>query len=136
MVKRRSWAEHAMALAVEASNRSEDPYKKVGACALDKDNRVLGVAYNGLAAGKNGSNKFWQSRDLRRPYMIHAEQNLLSLFGRKQASLIAITLFPCECCAKLIATWNIPILYYKEEYEKAIFSKKILDFYNIKYCKL
>ena len=103
MNKRRTWPEHAMALAVEASKRSEDPYRKVGACALDIDNKVLGVAYNGLVAGKTVSDKFWQNRNKRRPYMIHAEQNLFSLFCQKQASIIAVTLFPCECCAKLIA---------------------------------
>jgi len=135
MSKRRTWPEHAMALAVEAAKRSEDPFKKVGACALDRENRVLGVSYNGLATGKTASSRFWQNRDKRRPYMIHAEQNLLGLFCRNDAALIAITLFPCECCAKLIATWNIPVVYYLEEYIDKN-SKKILDFYNIKYHKL
>lgn len=133
---RRSWPEHAMALAFEASKRSEDPYKKVGACALDFNNRVLGVSYNGLASGKKVSKAFWQNRDERRSYMIHAEQNLLSLFSQGDASIIAITLFPCEYCSKLIATWKIPRVYYLEEYEHCGYSKKILNFYNIKYSKL
>ena len=61
MKSRRSWPEHAMALAIEASKRSEDPYNKVGACALGYDKRVLGVAYNGLASGKNVKKRFWHS---------------------------------------------------------------------------
>lgn len=134
--KRRSWPEHAMALALEAAKRSEDPFRKVGACALDHNNRVLGVSYNGLASGKKVANRFWQNRDKRRPYMIHAEQNLLSLFSQGDAYLIAITLFPCEYCAKLIATWKIPVIYYIDEYEQCGKSKKILDFYNIKYHRL
>lgn len=134
--KRRSWPEHAMALAIEASKRSEDPYRKVGACALGLDNRVLGVSYNGLVSNKTVNKKFWQNRDVRRPYVIHAEQNLLSLFGRNQANLIAVTLFPCEYCAKLIATWGIPKVYYIDEYERMNESKNILKFYNIKYYKL
>ena len=41
--------EYAMALAHVASLRSEDPYRKVGAVAIDFSNRVIGTAYNGLA---------------------------------------------------------------------------------------
>lgn len=136
MIKRRSWPEHAMALAIEASKRSEDPYQKVGACALSHDNRVLGVSYNGLAAGKLVKPSFWKDRDKRRPYMIHAEQNLFSLFGRNEARLIAITLFPCSYCARLIGAWNISEIYYIDEYTHDKESKNVLDFYNIKYYKM
>jgi Cytidine and deoxycytidylate deaminase zinc-binding region len=64
--------EYAMALAHVASLRSEDPYRKVGAVALDFDNRVIGTAYNGLAPGYNASAEFWADRDARRSFMIHA----------------------------------------------------------------
>ena len=77
-----SWNKYALNLAIEASKRSEDPYRKVGACALSFDNRVLGVAYNGLVSGKNVVKNFWNDRNHRRKYMIHAETNLLSLFER------------------------------------------------------
>ena len=56
-VSRLSIPEYAMALAHVASMRSEDPYRKVGAAALDFDNRVIGTAYNGLAPGFAG---VWQ----------------------------------------------------------------------------
>lgn len=133
---RRSWPDHAMALAVEASKRSEDPYNQVGACALGYDNRVLGVSYNGLASGKTVESGFWNNRDARRPYMIHAEQNLLSLFGRNEARLLAVTLFPCSYCARLISTWNIPEIHYIDNYIHDQEGKNVLDFYNIKYYKL
>jgi len=136
MKNRRSWPEHAIALALEASKRSEDPFNKVGACALGYDNRVLGVAYNGLASGKNVTKVFWKDRNRRRPYMIHAEQNLLSLFGRNQARLIAVTLFPCSYCARLISTWNIPEVYYIDDYTHDTEGKNVLDFYGIKYHKI
>ncbi len=44
-----SWDSYALKIAQVAALRSEDPFKKVGACALDFSNRVIGVAYNGLA---------------------------------------------------------------------------------------
>ena len=80
--ERISWEEYALEIARAASLRSEDPFVKVGACALNKDHMVVGVGYNGLASGKNLD---WQnfSRDERRPLMIHAEANCLSLSQKK-----------------------------------------------------
>jgi len=132
------WDQYALELAKIASIRSEDIHRKVGACALSHDNRVLGVAYNGLKGGKNVDDSFWEDRDKRRPYVIHAESNLLSLFSKDEAKVIAVTLLPCSSCAKLICAWNIEKVIYHEEYdsEEAIFTKRIFDFYNIKLKKM
>mgnify|MGYP006202264369 FL=1 len=78
--KRISIPEYAMALAQVASLRSEDPYRKVGAAALDADNRVIGTAYNGLAPGFDPPAGFWDDREARQKFMLHAEINLCSLF--------------------------------------------------------
>ena len=115
---RPNWAEYALELAKAASRRSEDPYIKVGACALDKDNRVLGLGYNGLASGKNVDAGFWSNRDARRPYMIHAEANCLSLFKAGECNLLAVTLLPCAYCATLIASYGIPRVVFSEVYER------------------
>lgn len=133
-----NWEQYALELARTASMRSEDIYCQVGACALSHDNRVLGVAYNGLKSGKVAPHGFWDDRDKRRPYMIHAEANLLSLFQRDEAKLIAITLLPCSSCAKLICAWNIKKVIYAEEYsrEDAKHSKEIFNFYGIELIKL
>ena len=64
--KRISIPEYAMALAHVASLRSEDPFRKVGAVAIDFDNRVIGTAYNGLAPGFDVDADFWMDRDVRR----------------------------------------------------------------------
>ena len=137
-MSRLSWGKYALELAKTASLRSEDPYKKVGACALSFDNRVLGVAYNGLQSGKNVDASFWEDRDARRPFMIHAETNVLSLFSRNECGLLAVTLLPCSCCAKMIAAWNIPKIVYFEEYNniEAEYSKDIFDFYGIEVVKM
>lgn len=135
---RLNWEEYAMELAKTAALRSEDPFRKVGACALSHDNRVLGVAYNGLKSGKNVSPEFWEDRDFRRPYMIHAESNLLSLFIRNQCKLLAVTLLPCTSCARLICAWNVKSVIYLDEYEnsEAKYTKEIFDFYNIELKKI
>ena len=65
MPDRISIAEYAIALAHVASLRSEDPFRKVGAVALDHSNRVIGTAYNGLAPGFDAPEGFWDDRDQR-----------------------------------------------------------------------
>jgi len=135
-MKRCCWEEYALNLATAASLRSEDTFCRVGACALGHNNRVLGVSYNGLASGKNVSKKFWTDRDKRRPYMIHAEQNLLSLFKRGEARLIACTYLPCSDCARLISCWNIPEVVYNHDYKRDITALEIFKFYNIRIKKI
>lgn len=129
--QRINWDEYALRIAEVASMRSEDPYKKVGACALDFNNRVIGVAYNGLASGINVPHSFWNCRDERRKYMIHAEANLLSLFERNCCRLLACTLLPCSSCATLIAAHGIKRVVYKELYNRDMSALDIFDFYNI-----
>lgn len=136
MTNRISWEHYALNLAHCAALRSEDPYRKVGACALSHDNRVLGVSYNGLQSGKIVHESFWADRDERRSFMIHAETNLLSLFKRNECKILACTLLPCENCARMIAAWNIPWVVYSEEYNLAPKSKSIFDFYGVKLLKL
>ena len=130
-----SWNKYALNLAIEASKRSEDPYRKVGACALSFDNRVLGVAYNGLVSGKNVRKNFWKDRNQRRRYMIHAETNLLSLFERGECRLIACTLLPCSYCARMICAWGISEVIYKEEYDNDAEGLEIFKFYGVKIKK-
>jgi dCMP deaminase len=126
-----SWEEYALRIADVATLRSEDPYKKVGACALDFSNRVIGVAYNGLSSGIDAPEGFWSDRDLRRPYMIHAETNLLSLFKRGDCRLLACTLLPCSSCASMIAAYGIKKVVYKEEYSRDNKAIEIFRFNNI-----
>jgi len=131
MKLRKSWEEYALQLAIVASNRSIDPYKKVGACGLDFENRVLGVAYNGLAPGKDVEVSFWVDRDERRKYMIHAEVNLLSHFKRGDCKILACTLLPCSACAAMIAAYGIKKVVYSEVYTRDTNALDIFKFYNI-----
>jgi dCMP deaminase len=129
--QRISWEEYALRIATDASLRSEDPYVKVGACGLDENNYVLGTGYNGLARSKNVDISFWEDRDLRRKYMIHAEANLLSLFKRGKCKLLACTLLPCQACATLIASHGVKKVVYKEMYHRDNSAIDIFKFYDI-----
>lgn len=130
-MSRISWEEYALRIAEAASLRSEDRYTKVGACALDYSNRVIGVAYNGLASGITPDESFWKDRDARRPYMIHAETNLLSLFKRGECRLLACTLLPCSSCASMISAYGIKTVVYKDVYHRDCAALDIFKFNNI-----
>ena len=131
MKHRIDWDTYALKLAEVAALRSEDPFVQVGACALDINNRVIGVAYNGLAPGKLVTDVFWNDRDGRRPYILHAETNLLSLFKRNEARTIACTLLPCSSCATHIVAHGVKRVLYKDTYTKDIKALDIFKFYDI-----
>jgi dCMP deaminase len=137
---RLSWEEYAIKLAQTASLRSEDPYMKVGACALGEGNKILSLGYNGLASGKelatNERSLFWDNRDHRRAFMIHAEANCLSMVKSGECTVLASTLLPCSYCATLIAAYKIPKVVYLKEYERDSKAKCIFDFYEIELVKL
>jgi dCMP deaminase len=116
---RLSISEYAMALAHVASLRSEDPFRKVGAVALDFDNRVIGTAYNGLAPGYNASPDFWNDRDDRRKYMLHAEVNLCSLFTRGNVRLVACTTKPCTSCMQMLCAYGVKEVFYRDDYPES-----------------
>ena len=130
------WEEYALDIARTASKRSQDPYVKVGACALDSSHMILAAGYNGLASGKEVPNLFWSDRDGRRPYMIHAETNCLCLCIKGEVEILAITLLPCSSCATLIASYGIKKVVYGDEYEKDTLAKDIFKFYNIQLRKV
>ena len=131
MNNRIGWEEYALRMAETAALRSEDVYTKVGAVGLDFSNRVIGVAYNGLASGVQVDDKFWEDRDVRRPFMIHAETNLLSLFRRGDCRLVACTLLPCSYCASMIAGYGIKKVVYRDVYHRDQQALNIFKFYNI-----
>ena len=117
-MKRPEIHEYAMRLAEVAATRSEDPYCKVGAVALTPDNRVIATAYNGLPSGFTASNGFWQNRDERGKYMIHAEQNLCALFQRGEADKVAVTMLPCGYCLRTLIAHGIKLIWFREYYER------------------
>ena len=131
MSSRISWERFAIDIAETASLRSEDPHRQVGACALNHQNMVVGVGYNGLASGKDVDKGFWEDRDARRPYMIHAEANCLSLCKKSEVRLLAVTLLPCSYCATLIASYGVEKVVYRDTYLHDNKACEILSFYGI-----
>lgn len=127
--------QYVMALAHVAALRSEDPYRKVGAAALDKDNRVIGTAYNGLFPGFDAPEGFWASRDERQKFMLHAEINLCSLFKRGEAKIVACTTMPCTSCMQALCAHGVKTIYYGEDYA-ASQAPAIAEMYGVDLIKV
>ena len=116
-VDRLSIPSYALELARVAAQRSEDPWRKVGAVAMTEDNRVIATAYNGLAPGYSPQASFWHDRDKRQKFMLHAEINLCSLIRRGEAATVATTTMPCTSCMQALVAHGIKRVYYGEIYE-------------------
>lgn len=105
--------EYGAMLAMVASLRSEDPDTQVGCALFSHDWRVLGTGYNGLPKGitlPDGT-----PRDVKRGYMIHAEQNACSACSG--SPLIAvITHSPCQSCLSLLVSRGVREIYFIQKY--------------------
>ena len=142
-----NWDKYFMLQAVAAGLRSKDPSTKVGCVIVDEDNRQISMGYNGFVAGIDESQLPWgKNTDVplehqKYGYVIHAESNAL-LYATKDLrnSKLYVGLFPCNECAKLIASKKIKEVIYlsdkHKERESYKMAKKIFDLSRIKYRKL
>jgi dCMP deaminase len=112
--------EYAMLLASAAALRSEDPSRKVGAVALDHENRVIATAYNGLPSGWDVADDWWQNDDQRRKFVVHAESNLCSLTHRGAVRTVACTTIPCGPCALNLIAHGVKRVVYGLTYPRDV----------------
>ncbi len=137
-----SWDEYFMGVAVLSSKRSKDPSTTVGACIVNKKNRIVGIGYNGFPYGCEDSEYPW-GRDqtdflnCKYPYVVHAEPNaILNSTCPLDDCTIYVTLFPCNECAKLIIQSGIKeVVYMSDKYDgtnENIASKRMLKSANVK----
>lgn len=100
MHSRPSFDELGLATARLWATRSADAKVRVGACLLDHWNRVVGVGYNGRAAGEPNER---ESMTQGHSGFIHAEVNaLLAANWNGERHTLYLTHEPCATCARLI----------------------------------
>ncbi|MDU7360801.1 MAG: deaminase [Propionibacteriaceae bacterium] len=98
--QRPTFDELGMATARLWGARSADAKVQVGACLLDHNNRVVGVGYNGRAAGEPNER---ESMEQGLSGFIHAEVNaLLAANWNGEQHTLYVTHEPCATCARLI----------------------------------
>ncbi|WP_203568301.1 deaminase [Aestuariimicrobium ganziense] len=97
---RPSFDDLGLATAALWATRSADAKVQVGACLLDHNNRVVGVGYNGRAAGEPNER---ESMEQGLSGFIHAEVNaLLAANWNGERHTLYVTHEPCATCARLI----------------------------------
>ncbi len=136
------WDEYFMLQALIVSLRSKDPSTQVGAVFVDADNRQIGMGYNGFVAGIDESQLPWgkgqdaKLEETKYAYVVHAEANaILQARHSLKDSRCYVTLFPCNECAKLIATAKISeVIYLSDGRDEANarITKKILSLSGVK----
>ena len=138
-----SWDDYFMGVALLSARRSKDPATQVGACIVNRQNKIVGAGYNGLPAGCDDDQFPWGKQgeflDTKYPYVCHAELNaILNNIGMDlHGCRIYTALFPCNECAKAIIQAGITeVIFLSDKYdgtEVTRASKKMLDTAGVSY---
>ena len=113
-----SWDDYFMGISLLSAMRSKDPSTQVGACIVDKDNRIVSIGYNGFVNGCSDEDFPWSREgeflETKYPYVVHAEPNAkLNARGKSlEGCRIYVNLFPCHDCARTIIQSGIKKVYY------------------------
>ena len=113
-----SWDDYFMGISLLSGMRSKDPSTQVGACIVDKDNRIVSIGYNGFINGCSDDDFPWEREgnflETKYPFVVHAEQNaILNARGKSlEGCRIYVNLFPCHDCARNIIQSGIKSVYY------------------------
>lgn len=143
-----NWDETFMNMSLLISMRSKDPNTRVGSVIV-KDNKVLGMGYNGMpfSIGENNDTIYpWdkESDDIysnKHGYVVHSEVNaILNSTCSVKGATIYVSLFPCNECAKIIVQSGIKKVVYLDEWDKTKptvkASRRILENAGVELVKL
>lgn len=142
-----SWDEYFMLQAMIASFKSKDPATKVGCVFVDEHNHQITMGYNGFVAGIDEQQLPW-GKDKSQPlehqkygYVVHSEANAILHAPRTlRGSKCYVTLFPCNECAKLLASSGVrEVIYLSDKHqgtESNTIAKKIFNLAGISYDQL
>lgn len=142
-----SWDEYFILQAMMASFKSKDPATKVGCVFVDENNHQISMGYNGFVAGIDESQLPWgkdKSQSLEHQkygYVVHSEANAIIHAPRSlENSRCYVTLFPCNECAKLLASKKVKeIIFISDKHlgtESNTVAKRIFDLAGISYRKM
>lgn len=129
-MKRPSWDEYFMAMAIVASSRSSCHNVRAGSVIVS-DSHIIGTGYNGTPPGieknciehgcrkENAGIKYESSFNVGKCIGIHAEMNALANVTKKihTGSTLYTTIFPCPTCAKNLLAYKFERVVYMGEYD-------------------
>lgn len=132
-----------MGIALLSAQRSKDSNTQVGACIVSREKKILSLGYNGMPTGCDDDNMPWEREgdpiNTKYMYVCHAELNAILNRGDVSLanSILYVTLFPCNECAKAIIQSGIKeIVYMSDKYANqanTIVSKRLFDMVGINY---
>lgn len=142
-----NWDEYFMLQAMIAAFKSKDPATKVGSVFVDQNNHQITMGYNGFIAGIDETQLPWgKDRSVglehqKYGYVVHSEANAILHATRSlEGAKAYVTLFPCNECAKLIASSKVKeVIYLSDKHrdtEENRIAKKIFDLSGVSYRKL
>jgi len=103
-MSRPEWMDYFLGLAKVVSQRSHDIHTKHGCVIADRNNRILGVGYNGFPRGLDDK-LLPTSRPEKYSWMVHAERNALSNCVVRPDNAIAYVTGQC-CNDCIMALWQ------------------------------
>ena len=136
-----SWDEYFMGVAMLSAKRSKDPNTQVGCCIVSKDNKIIGIGYNGFPKAISDDDLPWEREgeylNTKYPYVVHAEANaILNSTRNLEGARAYVTLFPCNECAKLLVQSGIKEIIYLFDFhhddKETLASRKILEMSGVK----
>ncbi|MDE5587168.1 MAG: hypothetical protein K2I72_02210, partial [Bacilli bacterium] len=122
--------EYYMGIAVLSALRSKDPKTQVGSCLVDENGRVISVGYNGATYRMSDDLLPWHSsgeetgikKDIKNPYVVHAEINVLDNYRGQQDDLnrmkLYLTFSPCGPCTERLSSVPLKEIVWLRTYEK------------------
>ena len=140
-----SWDEYFMGIAQLSGMRSKDPHTQVGACIVSSSHKILSVGYNGFPIGCSDDAFPWEREGdellTKYPYVTHGEMNAILNYrgGSLEGTILYVSLFPCNECAKAIIQAGIKkIVYDSDKYAlspSTVASKRMLDAAGVEYVQ-
>lgn len=129
---RPNWQNYFLGLAKVVSQRSHDIHTQHGCVITDKQNRILGVGYNGFPKGMDDS-LLPTSRPEKYSWMIHAERNALSnCIIRPDNGIAYVTGQCCNDCVMALWQEGVTTVYMAENHGTQLFdqeAQKKFDFF-------
>ena len=140
-----TWDDYFMGISLLSAMRSKDPSTQVGACIVNKENKIVGIGYNGFPKGCSDDELPWNregNNELEKKYLfvVHAEQNaILNSTTNLKNCRMYVALFPCnECCKLIIQSGIKEIIYLDDKYaetDSVKASKIMLNMAKVNYRK-
>jgi len=107
-------------LAERISSWSKDPSTKIGAIAVGAKGQVLSQGYNGFPRSVEDKLEYYEDRETKYKYVVHAEMNVIYNATYNGVSLDGATLYVtglpvCSDCAKGVIQVGIKRVVMKEQ---------------------